>query len=142
MTALRHIGWREKVDLPELDLHGIRAKIDTGARTSVLHCREIELVQLDGQPHVSFRPLEEGFPGGHHTCIMPLHAERTVKNSFGQLEHRYVIQTQIRLFGEAFDIEISLRDRSGMRFPMLLGRAFIRGKFVVDVGKFNLSRNA
>ncbi len=142
MTALRHIGWREKVDLPELGLHDIRAKVDTGARTSVLHCREIELVQRDGQPHVSFRPLEEGFPGGHHTCVMPLHAERTIKNSFGQLERRYVIQTQIRLFGEAFDIELSLRDRSGMRFPMLLGRSFVRGKFVVDVGKFNLSRNA
>lgn len=142
MTTLRHIGWREKVDIPELSLTGIRTKVDTGARTSVLHCRAIELVTRGGQNYVSFRPLEEGYPGGHHTCIMPLHAERTIKNSFGQLEHRYVILTRIYMFGEMVDIELSLRDRSGMRFPMLLGRSFIRGKFIVDVGKFNLSTNA
>lgn len=142
MTTLRHIGWREKVDIPELSLKSIRAKVDTGARTSVLHCRKIELIQRDGQEYVSFRPLEEGYPGGHHTCVMPLHAERAIKNSFGQLEHRYVILTQIRMFGEMFDIELSLRDRSAMRFPMLLGRSFIRDKFIVDVGKSKLSTKA
>lgn len=142
MTALRHIGWREKIDLPELGLHGIRAKVDTGARTSVLHCPEIKLLQRDGQPYVSFRPLDADFAGGHRTCVLPLHAQRTIKNSFGQLEHRYVIRTQARMFGELFDIEISLRDRSAMRFPMLLGRSFVRGKFIVDVGRFNLASNA
>lgn len=142
MAALRYIGWREKIDLPELDLYGIRAKVDTGARTSVLHCQEIKLVQRDGQPYVSFRPLDAGFPGGHRSCILPLHAQRTIKNSFGQLEHRYVIRTEIRMFGELFDIEISLRDRSEMRFPMLLGRSFVRGRFIVDVGRFNLASNA
>lgn len=142
MTALRHIGWREKIDLPELGLHGIRAKVDTGARTSVLHCQEIKLLQRDGQPYVSFRPLDADFAGGHRACVLPLHAQRTTKNSFGQLEHRYVIHTQARMFGELFDIEISLRDRSAMRFPMLLGRSFVRGKFIVDVGRFNLASNA
>lgn len=138
--TLRHIGWREKIDLPELDLSGIAAKIDTGARTSVLHCQEIKLLQRDGRQFVSFRPLDENFPGDHATCIMPLHAQRTMKNSFGQFEHRYTIHTQIRMFGELFDIEISLRDRSEMQFPMLLGRAFVRGKFIVDVSKSNLNR--
>ncbi len=139
MATQRHIGWREKIDLPELGLHGIWAKVDTGARTSVLHCQNIKLVEHDGVPHVSFITL--GDEGSETTglCTKPLHAQRTIKNSFGQLEHRYIILTQIQMFGELFDIEISLRDRSEMRFPMLLGRSFVRGKFIVDVSKYNLS---
>lgn len=141
MAILRHIGWREKIDLPGLGLRGIWAKVDTGARTSVLHCQDIKLMELHGKPHVSFKPLDENFLGGEAICTMPLHAQRTIKNSFGQLEQRYVILTQIEMFGELFDIEISLRDRSKMRYPMLLGRAFVRGKFVVDVSRFNLARS-
>lgn len=139
MSVLRHIGWREKIDLPELELKDIAAKIDTGARTSVLHCQEIELIQREGVEYVRFRPLDKEAVNRHGICTMPLHARRDIKNSFGQLEHRYVILTKIKMFGEIFDIEISLRDRSEMRFPMLLGRSFIRRKFVVDVSKYNLS---
>ncbi|HZH54440.1 MAG TPA: RimK/LysX family protein, partial [Sphingobacteriaceae bacterium] len=67
--------------------------------------------------------------------------ERTIKNSFGQEENRYVVKTVVRMFGQEYPIELSLRDRSDMEFPMLLGRSFIREKFLVDVSRSNLNRS-
>lgn len=135
----RIIGWKELVDLPALDLKNVPIKIDTGARTSVLHCSAIELIKKGRKQFVRFSPLSDGYG---ETFTLPFHRERRIKNSFGQEENRYVIHTDIVLFGEVFPIEISLRDRSGMEFPMLLGRSFIRKKFMVDVSRANLSKNS
>jgi Uncharacterized protein conserved in archaea len=136
---MKTIGWKELVDLPELGIRGVAAKVDTGARTSVLHCSHIRLVKRGRKQYVEFRPLDERHPG----CtifVFPFHSERKVKNSFGQEENRYVIRTSISLFHETFPIELSLRDRSDMEFPLLLGRSFIRKKFLVDVARANLSK--
>src|SRR5690606_14655195 len=124
----------------DLGLSGISAKVDTGARTSVLHCSHIQLVKKGRKQYVEFRPLDERFgsPQTHYT--LPFHSERKIRNSFGQEENRYIINTTIRLFNEIHTIELSLRDRSGMEFPVLLGRSFIRRKFLVDVSRANLSK--
>lgn len=130
------------IDLPELDLRDIPVKVDTGARTSVLHCSHIQLIKKGRKQFVEFRPLDEHHQPGIDTYVFPFHSERKIKNSFGQEENRYIVSTTIALFDELHPIELSLRDRSGMEFPMLLGRSFIRKKFVVDVARSNLSRKA
>lgn len=133
------IGWKETVDLPDFELYNLPAKVDTGARTSVLHCSHIQLLYKDGKRFVEFCPLDKD--AGSKKILLPFHNERTIRNSFGQEENRYTVKTTIRMFGKDYKIELSLRDRSGMEFPMLLGRSFIRGKFLVDVSKSNLSVN-
>ena len=137
---LKAIGWKETVDLPDLNLRDVPAKVDTGARTSVLHCSHIRLLKKGRKQFVEFRPLDERNNPQTDTYIFPFHSERKIKNSFGQEENRYIINTTVALFDELHPIEISLRDRSGMEFPMLLGRTFIRKKFIVDVSRSNLSR--
>ncbi|MFC3196923.1 ATP-dependent zinc protease [Parapedobacter deserti] len=139
-TALKTIGWKETVALPDLALQRIPAKVDTGAKTSVLHCSHIKLVKKGRKQYVEFRPLDERYGQGDKIFVLPFHRERKIKNSFGQEENRYVINTTITMFNETYSIELSLRDRSGMEFPMLLGRTFIRKKFLVDVSRANLSR--
>ncbi len=136
---LKTIGWKETVDLPDLGFIGVPAKVDTGARTSVLHCSYIQLVKKGRKQYVDFRPLDDRFGKQADTYTFPFHSERKIKNSFGQEENRYIINTRISLFGELYDVELSLRDRSGMEFPLLIGRSFIRKKFLVDVSRSNLS---
>lgn len=138
------IGWKEVIDLPEFGLRGIPAKIDTGARTSVLHCSHIQLIHQGDKRFVEFIPLDPNFQdtwGKQQKWTLPFHSERTIKNSFGQEENRYVVKTVVRMFEQEYPIELSLRDRSGMEFPMLLGRSFIREKFLVDVSRSNLNRS-
>lgn len=133
------IGWKEAVDLPDLGIYNIPAKIDTGAKTSVLHCNHIQLIKKGRRQFVEFRPLDDFHQPPTDTYVLPFHSERKIRNSFGQEENRYVINTTVSLFGESHPIEISLRDRSGMEFPILLGRRFLRKKFIVDVSRSNLS---
>ena len=136
---LKTIGWKEVVDLPDLGIHDVPAKVDTGARTSVLHCSHIQPIKKGSRQFVEFRPLDDHSQPATDTYVLPFHSERKIRNSFGQEENRYIINTTVSLFGELHPIEISLRDRSGMEFPMLLGRTFLRKKFMVDVSRANLS---
>ncbi len=133
------VGWKEVVDLPELNLYAVPAKTDTGAKTSVLHCSSIELIRIKRKQYVRFIPLDERFEDGGQVLTLPFHKERKIKNSFGNEENRYIINTKIQLFNQEYDIEISLRDRSEMEYPMLLGRSFLKKRFLVDVSKSNLS---
>ena len=139
---MKIIGWKDLVDLPEFSLRGVPAKIDTGARTSVLHCSHIRLVKKGRKSYVEFRALDDRFGAADTLYTFPFHSERKIRNSFGQEENRYIITTQIRLFNEVHAIELSLRDRSDMEFPLLLGRSFIRKKFLVDVARANLSKKS
>jgi len=140
MMIMKTIGWKEIVDFVDFNICDIPAKIDTGAKTSVLHCKLIELVKIGRKNYVRFIPLDETYEGYGSVHILPFHKERKIKNSFGSEENRFIVKTNISIFNENYEIEISLRDRSGMEFPMLLGRAFIRKKFLVDVSKSNLSK--
>jgi hypothetical protein len=134
------IGRKEKVDFPTLGLHGIDAKVDTGAYTSAIHCDSIRAVRKGGKRFVRFRLLDPSHPFYDGREIRkPLLGRKKVKSSFGQTEFRYIVKTRIEIFGTTHDIELSLCDRSRMEHPILLGRKFIQDKFVVDVSKFDLS---
>jgi len=135
MQEKRIIGRIEKVDLPELGLYHVFAKVDTGAETSVLHCDQFEIFEKDGHRYIRCIIYE------HPAFTFPIHRERVVKSSFGQSETRHIFLTKIKLFNKLFDIKLSVRDRSAMSYPMLLGRNFISGKFLVDVSQDHLAKN-
>ncbi|MCA9473420.1 MAG: ATP-dependent zinc protease [Nitrospirales bacterium] len=130
------IGWREWVALPGFGVDRIKAKIDTGARTSALHAFDIHLFQKEGQEWVRFavHPLQKN-DRDSRTCACPVHDVRTVTNSGGGREERIVIKTTLSLGGKAWPIEITLTNRDQMGFRMLLGRTAIRQHYLVHPGK-------
>ena len=127
------VGWRELVDLPELGLKRVPAKIDSGARTSSLHGIVLEEFSREGQKFVRF---EVFFPGNKVKQVCEaVHVDvRGITSSNGETQLRYVIKTPLQLGDHTFRAEISLADRSDMKFPMLIGRSALRRKFLVDSG--------
>lgn len=127
------IGWREWLALPDLGVDAIKAKVDTGARTSALHAFDTEIEVRDGDRWVRF-------------CVHPIQCdddhvietrarlveERSVRSSNGRMEDRPVIATTVELAGVRWTIELTLTRRDEMGFRMLLGREALRGRFVVD----------
>jgi hypothetical protein len=130
------VGWREWIALPSLGITAIKAKIDTGARSSSLHAFDVESFERDGAPWVRFvvHPLQRD-------CESSLHAEapvlefRHVRSSSGHLTHRPVIRAEVELDNRRWAIELTLASRDEMGFRMLLGREAVRGRFVVDPGR-------
>jgi len=133
------IGRRDKIDFPELRLKNIDAKIDTGAYTSSIHCSKIEVVCKDGEERIRFSLFDPIHPSHNKMITLPIYAKSKIKNSFGQVEERYIIKTKVKLFSRVFDLEVSLTDRSKMEYPVLLGRKLLHNHFVVDVTKTDLS---
>ncbi|GDX47678.1 MAG: ATP-dependent zinc protease [Bacteroidota bacterium] len=129
------IGRRDRVDLPELDLTDIDAKIDTGAYSCVIHCLNMKIIQRDGRPWVRFT-LYDDEEKKHEA---PIILYKSIKSSFGEVEHRCMIQTSLRLFENDYPIQLALSDRSTMKYPMLIGRRLLTDHFIVDVSKHNLS---
>ncbi|MBV2358645.1 RimK/LysX family protein [Thalassococcus sp. CAU 1522] len=124
------IGWMELVDLPLLGLDRVKAKIDTGARTSALHATDIEPFEKDGEPWVRFRTLiSDGLP--EKVIETPYHSERAIKNTSGVPEDRYIIHTQMRLGKRRWAIDLSITDRTNMTFPMIVGRAALKNHNIV-----------
>lgn len=135
------MGWREWVGLPELGVERIKAKIDTGARTSAIHAFEIRPFERDGQRFVGFvlHPVQHRRQPAV-VCEAPLVDKRVVISSNGEREHRFVIETRVTLGSESWPIEMTLTNRDEMGFRMLLGRRALRRRFVVDPGgSFKLS---
>ena len=130
------IGWREWVALPELGVDRIKAKIDTGARTSALHAFDIHLYKKRGQDWVRFtvHPFQKN-DSAILTCTCPIRGSRLVTNSGGTQEKRLVIETQLTLSTLSWPIEMTLTNRDQMGFRMLLGRTAMKGRFLVDPGK-------
>ncbi len=130
----------DKVDFPDLELVHAQAKIDTGAYTSALHCKDIRLMETEHGTMLSFCVIE---PGGTLTrrIYSDTFTQRTIRNSFGVAEKRYVIKTRIVLFGRKIRAEFTLADRERMRYPVLLGRKLLRNRFIVDVSQKDLSYN-
>ena len=128
------LGWREFIELPELKVHSLKVKVDTGARTSSLHVSEIDLVERKGKEYAVFliHPKQRS-----NKPEIKARAEvvehRKVKSSNGHTSVRPVILTRMKIGSFVRDIEITLVNRDMMGFRMLLGREAIRGDFMVDV---------
>ena len=139
----RLLGRRELLDFPAFGLPGIEAKVDTGAYTSALHCADVRLESRPGHaPLLHARLLDPGHAGLHgQPLTFPDFQLRDIRSSNGEVQERYVIRAVVRLYGEDFETEFSLADRSEMKYPVLLGRSLLRqGRFVVDVARRNLSQ--
>ncbi len=126
---LRLIGRREFVDFPELNLNGMEAKIDTGAYTSSLHCESIDVVKENGK-EVLYFSLEQDQRIPHRFESFRI---KRIKNSFGEMEERYVIKTPVKIGRKKILSSISLSNRDSMRYPVLIGRRILKGRFLIDV---------
>lgn len=128
------IGATELVHFPDLGWHEVAARVDTGAATSSIHCSKVKVVQKDGKAKLSFYlDVKNGAP--KQVFSVTDFKERTVRNSFGHTEKRYVIKTAIVIAGRKIRTEFSLADRRSMSFPVLLGRRLLKGRFIVDVSQ-------
>lgn len=127
------IGWREWASLPELNIKSIKAKVDTGARTSALHAFSLRTFKEGAIDKISF----DMHPVQHNsdiivTCTADIIDKRWVTDSGGHREERFVITTPVIIGDECWPIEITLTERDTMLFRMLLGRSAIRKRFTVD----------
>lgn len=133
VTKQINIGWREWVELPDLGIKKIKAKIDTGARTSVLHAENCELKTIDGKDYVQFTLIYGSRKNPKEKqCLAEIIEQRKVTDSGGHSQSRFVISTRLRVGDVIRKIEITLTSRKGMKFRMLLGRTAVSEGFLID----------
>ena len=137
-------GWREWVSLPGAGVPWIKAKLDTGARTSSLHAFDLEEIELpDGTDGVRFgvRPWQDSDEDAV-VIECPVHDRRTIRSSSGHTEERIVVLMDVKLIGRPMTIEITLTNRDEMGFRMLIGREALRNGFLVAAGESFLGGRA
>ena len=129
------VGWREWVSLPGLGVPWIKAKVDTGARTSSLHAFDVEEVERAGERWVrySVHPWQ-GSDEDAVACESPVVEQREVRSSSGHVEERYVVRVDLSLCRRVVDAELTLSNRDEMGFRMLVGREALVQGFLVDPG--------
>lgn len=129
-------GWREWVGLPDLGVPHIKAKLDTGARSSALHAFDLVEFERDGEAWVRFsvHPWQRSAED-EQTVELPVHDRRTIRSSTGHVQQRYVVRMQLRLMDQTFPIDVTLARRDSMGFRLLIGREALRQGFVVDSGR-------
>jgi hypothetical protein len=132
----RIIGRIDKVDLPDLGIEAAKAKIDTGAYTSSIHCKKIKVKE---EVLSFYLPIEIEGKSVIKKFQTKQFTQRTIKSSNGRSEIRYIIKTKLVLFRKGYIAEFSLSDRSLMKNPILLGRKLLKDRFIVDVAEKNLS---
>jgi hypothetical protein len=135
-SRMRRVGWREYLALPDLGVRRIKAKIDTGARSSALHAFDVERFRRRGAPMVRFTiyPLQRS----SKKLVMAeaeMIDERLVRSSNGVDDLRPVIVTSVELLGQIWPIELTLASRDAMGFRMLLGRQALLDRFLIDPGR-------
>lgn len=134
------MGWREWFAVPGLGIEKIKAKLDTGARTSALHAIRLRPYQADGVDRIRFlvHPIQRDF---HTTvtCDAVLSDRRVIRSSSGTPEERYVIETTLALADMVWPIELTLTNRDQMGFRMLIGRTAMRRRLIIEPGRSYLA---
>ena len=127
------VGWREWVGLPDLGDFRVKAKIDTGARTSAIHAWKIKPFEKEGAPWVRFElhPNQDDNTT-RIPCEMPVLESPEIRSSNGQVQTRYVVSTRLAVGPHAWPIELTLTRRDEMGFRMLIGRTALRPAALVD----------
>jgi hypothetical protein len=130
------IGWREWVGLPDLRVAAVKAKVDTGARTSALHAYNIAPFRRSGALWLRFElhPIQRS-EAMKVVCEARAIDERAVRNSGGGVERRYIITTLLKLGEKSWPIELALANRDQMGFRMLLGRTALEGRALIEPGR-------
>lgn len=128
------IGWKEIVSLPEWNLTRVKAKVDTGARTSALHVDHVKEIDHGKIQFFIVKDDEKK----RKKIIADISRKGNVRSSTGEQTNRYFVKTTIKIGSEIYAAEISLVDRKSMKFPMLLGRSILKKNFIVDVSHGNL----
>lgn len=130
------IGWREWIRLPDLGIRSVKAKVDTGARSSSLHAFDIKIFERVGRTFVTFKvhPLQRNAKKTVE-CESEVLDFRQIRSSTGHAQERPVIRATISVLGDEWPIDLTLANRDEMGFRMLLGREAVRGRFLVDAGK-------
>jgi len=127
------LGWREWVGLPQLGIHSIKAKVDTGSRTSALHAFEVEEFEFDGKSFIRFKVHpRQNDDELVVECMSEVIEKRVIRDSSGNKEERWVIETEIHIGDQIWPAEITLTNHSNMLFRMSLGRTAFDGKATVD----------
>lgn len=136
-------GWREWVQLADVGIPWIKAKLDTGAQTSSLHAYDISLFERDGAEWVKFRvrPWQESTED-EVVVECPLHDRRRVRSSSGHVQERFVVMMRVILVGTEVNAEVTLSNRDEMGFRMLIGREALRHGFIVAPGQSFLGGRA
>jgi hypothetical protein len=132
MTDVITLGWRERLALPSLGIPVLKAKLDTGARSSSLHVEWLEVDEREDGTWLRFQVRTTRRGGVSAPCEAKAIGQRTVTDSGGHATTRWFIQTEIELAGQSFLAEVNLTDRRHMLFPLLLGRTALNGRFQVD----------
>lgn len=134
----RTLGRVDKFDFPKLDLYEIDVKMDTGAYTSAIHCSTI--IEENNSLRCVF--YSKGHPNfSSKEVTFTEYSFTNVKSSNGIKENRYKVKSEVIIFGKTYKINLTLSTRDDMRFPVLIGRQFLKRKFLVDVDLQNLSHN-
>ena len=135
-TDLVVIGWREWIGFPGLGISQIKAKVDTGARTSCLHAFLVEPFERDGNLWVrcDIHPHQRDNTRVL-SCMAPVMDRRLVRDSGGHEELRYVVETEVAIGERTHTVEVTLTDRDSMKFRVLLGRTAMEGRYIVDPGR-------
>lgn len=126
------IGSIDKVDLPDFGVENIPAKIDTGASRSSLHCRGIKTES----GMLFFKVMTDS---GYKEFSTKDWSQKRIRSSNGKAEVRFIIKTKLKVFSKKYVASFSLTDRSKMKYPLLIGKAFLKNRFIVDVAEKNLS---
>ena len=135
---MKIVGKNEVISILDLGLYNLDAKIDTGADSNALHCDDI-YVDEDGFVHFTLiDAVHEAYYD--KKMVMPLHSMKKIKSSNGTIQERATIKVSVDFFGKKYKTVISLTDRTNMKYPMLIGRKFLSGRFLVDVSKENIAK--
>lgn len=138
--AKQVIGRVDRIDLPEFGIQDLECKIDTGADTSSIHCTKVKVVEKADGEYLKFRVLDKKHPlFSKETHTVEHFTEKQVKSSSGHSETRFVIKTEVVVFGQNYPITFTLSDREKMKYPVLIGKRFLKNKFIVDVSLKDVS---